>query len=114
MSSLWDNLASIAKPTFILFGLIVFFYALVGPYVSVESDYLGKIDDNISYGSQEWKDWHEEKLAHSLCADKEILNTIEVCCGHVTIFCKEHWSYAYNWCEIHSMDNQCYWQWWWE
>ena len=113
---LWNKLKSILQLVFVLFGFFVFFYALIGPFVSVDTDYLGYYpNDNVTVvGSQEWKDWHEDKFANSRCANKEILNTIDVCGGHVTTFCKKHWSYAYNWCEIHCMNNQCYWQWWFE
>jgi len=93
-------------------GVILFF---LYPYISVDEAYLGYYpDDSITVGSQEWREWHEIKLNESVCAGKEILNTIDICGGHVTTFCKKIWSPAYNWCEIHCMYNQCYWQWWFE
>jgi len=97
-----------------IFIIIMFILAVFG-YFSVEQVYLGHYpDDNITPGIDDWIEWHEVKLNESLCAGKEILNTIDICGGHVTTSCKKFWSPAYNWCEIHCMYNQCYWQWWFE
>ena len=110
--NLWDW---IAKPFLIFTALLFVIGFLAYPYKSVDQAYLGYYsDDNIIVGTNEWRDWHKVKLNESVCAGKEILNTIDVCGGYVTVFCKKRWSFAYNWCEVHSIDTQCYWQWWYE
>ena len=105
----------LGKPLLILVSIITIIMFLAYPYNSVGQVYLGHYpDEGIQVGSQEWKNWHEIKIAESECLGKETLNTIDVCGGYVTTFCKKRWSWAYNWCEIHCMDNQCHWQWWYE
>lgn len=95
----------------LLILIIILFIAY--PYFSVEEAYLGYYpDDNITPTRQELREWHELKLNESDCVGKEILNTIDVCGGHVTVFCKKRWSYAYYWTEIYCMSNEGNWQWW--
>lgn len=101
---LYKKLISICVVSCILIFLI--------PSLCVQEEYLGYYpDDNITVvGSSEWAEWHDIKFNQSKCNNKEVLNTFDCCGGHVTTYCKKVWSYAYYWCESHSMDNKCYWE----
>jgi len=99
------------SPVMVL-AVVVFF---MWPIFATGVAYLGNYEDEgIEIGSEEWVQWHEDKIALSGCAEKETLNTIDVCCGYVTTFCKKRWSWAYEWTEYHSMFNTYHWKWRWE
>lgn len=99
-------------PVLISAVLISFIVIAAYPLGSTGEVYLGYYpDDNITVGSEAWTRWHDDKLKGTECEDKEVLNTIDVCGGHVTVFCKKRLSWAYNWCEVHCMTNDCYWVW---
>lgn len=103
----------IIKSVTLLVGVIGVITFLGWPMGSVGQVYLGYYpEENITKGTEQRIKWHDEKLTNTECYNKEVLNTIDVCGGHVTVFCKKRWSFAYNWCEVHCMSNECYWDWW--
>jgi hypothetical protein len=107
------NMASSITSTILSVMVLGFiFYLIAGS--AVESKFLGRINESAYHNHTQYVEWVHSRINESECAGKEILSTFDCCGGYITTYCKKFPFPAYQWTEMHAMDNTQEFRWWYE